>query len=130
MISHGFDITWRVNGPYHAVGSSAISRIVVASAGPVDVLRVYQLDPVVEVCDAGVGAGPESAHGVSGGGDEGHALHNPLVVLGASANAEPPQKGAGVAWQNSCLRARLDCLTKPSDISHLTKFSNLNFGFL
>ncbi len=27
------------------------------------------------------------------------------------------------------VRARLDCLTKPSDISHLTKLWNLNFGF-
>ncbi len=27
------------------------------------------------------------------------------------------------------VRARLDCLTKPSDISHLTKFWNCNFGF-
>ncbi len=27
------------------------------------------------------------------------------------------------------VRARLDYLTKPSDISHLTKFWNYNFGF-
>ncbi len=32
--------------------------------------------------------------------------------------------------EKTLLRARLDCLTKPSDISHLTKFWNLNFVFV
>ncbi len=55
-------------------------------------------------------------------------IRNLQESLGAEFGAERSATGAA-ATTALPVRARLDCFTKPSDISHLTKFWNLNFGF-